>query len=88
MIEYTIVDRCLQNTILIWARQVKDLKIIYKDYRDISLIERSLIDLFQLEHFQIYQEEVSGPFPRANRWTQIFSVSLPSLKTFKFYFQF
>jgi hypothetical protein len=88
MIEYTIADGCTISRSFVWPRTLKYLKIIYEDDRYCSLIEQSLTDLPQLNDLEVYQKKPEGHVPRGETWTQIISTSIPSLKNFKFYFQF
>ncbi|CAF3662494.1 unnamed protein product [Rotaria sp. Silwood1] len=87
-IEYTIVGHCTRNKLLVWPRTLKHLKVIYEDYQDCLHIQQSLTDLPQLNDLEVYQKEVGEPFSRGETWAQIISASVPSLKSFKFYFQF
>ncbi|CAF1649964.1 unnamed protein product [Rotaria magnacalcarata] len=87
-IEYTITDRCTKVNLLVWPQALKYLKIVYEDYRDCILIQQSLTDLSQLNDLEVYQKQPGGSLPRGEIWTQIISASVPSLKNFKFYFQF
>ena len=87
-IEYTITGRCTSVQQLVWPRALKHLKIIYEDHRDYFLIQDSLTNLPQLIDLEVYQKEAGGSFPRGEIWEQIIIGSIPSLKNFKFYFQF
>ncbi|CAF1252503.1 unnamed protein product [Rotaria sordida] len=87
-IEYTIIDCCLNDKILIWPKILKHLKIIFTNDDDCLLIQQSLTHLSQLINLEIYQKEKGISFPNGQIWEQIILSSLPLLKNFKFYFQF
>ncbi len=52
------------------------------------MIQQSLVHLSQLNILEIYQKERGKSCPNGQIWEQIICSSLPSLKIFKFYFQF
>ncbi|UJR17807.1 hypothetical protein I4U23_004706 [Adineta vaga] len=76
------------NTELVWPQTLRCLKIIYEDHRNCTHIQQSLTNLPQLNDLEVYQKQPDGPFPSGETWRQIILTSIPSLKNFKFYFQF
>ena len=73
---------------LIWPRTLKYLKIIYKDHRYTADIQQSLKNLSQLNDLEVHLTAPERSFPLGQTWEQAITTWIPSLKNFKFCFQF